>query len=193
MQNFSEYANTLRRKMKFSKEKTIFVCIGSNKVVWDSIGPYVGSILKEKIGEKYVIGDLENNICSQKDLKSYYPIVKNKFVVAIDSAITENNLSGEIFVTEKPIVMGMGVYQNKGIVGNIGIKAGIDRDFCSERYVLDISKIIAEGICGCSPFRDGSQCGSCFFDFGRFFFRKRTVPNQKNDRSECTNIHKNRF
>ncbi|MFR2196936.1 MAG: hypothetical protein ACLS5Y_05190 [Clostridia bacterium] len=41
MQNFSEYANTLRRKMKFSKEKTIFVCIGSNKVVWDSIGPYV--------------------------------------------------------------------------------------------------------------------------------------------------------
>ena len=73
MQNFSEYANTLRRKMKFSKEKTIFVCIGSNKVVWDSIGPYVGSILKEKIGEKYVIGDLENNICSQKDLKSYYP------------------------------------------------------------------------------------------------------------------------
>jgi len=182
MQNFSEYANTLRRKMKFSKEKTIFVCIGSNKVVWDSIGPYVGSILKEKIGEKYVIGDLENNICSQKDLKSYYPIVKNKFVVAIDSAITE-----------KPIVMGMGVYQNKGIVGNIGIKAGIDRDFCSERYVLDISKIIAEGICGCSPFRDGSQCGSCFFDLGRFFFRKRTVPNQKNDRSECTNIHKNRF
>ena len=77
MQNFSEYANTLRRKMKFSKEETIFVCIGSNKVVWDSIGPYVGSILKEKIGEKYVIGDLENNICSQKDLKSYYPIVKN--------------------------------------------------------------------------------------------------------------------
>ena len=83
MQNFSEYANTLRRKMKFSKEETIFVCIGSNKVVWDSIGPYVGSILKEKIGEKYVIGDLENNICSQKDLKSYYPIVKNKFVVSL--------------------------------------------------------------------------------------------------------------
>ena len=149
MQNFSEYANTLRRKMKFSKEETIFVCIGSNKVVWDSIGPYVGSILKEKIGEKYVIGDLENNICSQKDLKSYYPIVKNKFVVAIDSAITENNLSGEIFVTEKPIVMGMGVYQNKGIVGDIGIKAGIYKDFCSERYVLDISKSIAEGICCC--------------------------------------------
>ena len=149
MQNFSEYANTLRRKMKFSKEETIFVCIGSNKVVWDSIGPYVGSILKEKIGEKYVIGDLENNICSQKDLKSYYPIVKNKFVVAIDSAITENNLSGEIFVTEKPIVMGMGVYQNKGIVGEIGIKAGIDREFCNERYILDISRIIVEGICFC--------------------------------------------
>ena len=84
MQNFSEYANTLRRKMKFPKEETIFVCIGSNEVVWDRIGPYVGSILKEKIGEKYVIGDLENNICSQKDLKSYYTIVKNIYPMQLD-------------------------------------------------------------------------------------------------------------
>lgn len=149
MQNFSEYVNTLRRKIKFTKEETIFVCIGSNKVVWDSIGPYVGSILKEKIGEKYVIGDLENNICSQGDLKCYYPIVKNKFVVAIDSAVTERNLNGEIFVTEKPIVMGMGVKQNKGIVGDLGIKASIDKEFCNEKYVLDISKIIVEGIGWC--------------------------------------------
>ena len=49
----------------------------------------------------------------------------------------------------KPIVMGMGVKQNKGIVGDLGIKASIDKEFCNEKYVLDISKIIVEGIGWC--------------------------------------------
>ena len=73
MQNFLEYVNTLKRKIKFSKEDTIFVCIGSKDVVWDSIGPYVGSLLKKKIGEEYVVGDLKNNVCSRNDLMYYYP------------------------------------------------------------------------------------------------------------------------
>ena len=67
MQNFSEYVTNLKRKIRVSKEETIFVCIGSNDVVWDSIGPNVGSFLKKNLGEKYVIGDLQRNICNQKD------------------------------------------------------------------------------------------------------------------------------
>ena len=77
MQNFSEYANTLRRKMKFSKEETIFVCIGSNKVIWDSIGPYVGSILKEKIGDKIAITKLKK----QASLSE----IQNVFLKSIDN------------------------------------------------------------------------------------------------------------
>lgn len=149
MQEFSEYVNTLKRKMKFSKEDTIFVCIGSKDVLWDSIGPRVGSFLKERMGEKYVIGDLENNICCKKDLRYYYPRVKNKYVVAIDSAISDQLLNGQIFVTEKPIIMGLGINRNKGIVGDIGIKAGIEKRLSNEKYVLEMSKVIAEGICYC--------------------------------------------
>ena len=52
MQNFMEYAKILKRKINVSKEETIFVCIGTNRVIWDSIGPYVGSYLKKKIEVK---------------------------------------------------------------------------------------------------------------------------------------------
>lgn len=149
MQNFSEYVSILKRKIKYSKEETIFVCIGTKDIVWDSIGPYVGSYLKKQIGEKYVIGDLENNICCKKDLKKYSQIVKNKFIVAIDSAIALNNLSGQIFITEKPIIMGLGVNQNKGIVGNIGIKVGVNKQISDKKYVLDISYFITKGILYC--------------------------------------------
>lgn len=146
MQDFSEYVGTLKRKIRFAKDEIVFICIGSKDVVWDSVGPCVGSYLKRKIGEKYVIGDLENNICCQGDLKYFYPKMRNKFVVAIDSAIAEKQLYGEIFVTDKPIIMGLGINKSKGIVGNIGIKAGVDKDFSSKKYILEISKIIADGI-----------------------------------------------
>ena len=146
MQNFMEYAKILKRKINVSKEETIFVCIGTNRVIWDSIGPYVGSYLKKKIGQKYVIGDLKSNICCKEDFLYYYPKIKNKFIVAIDSAIAENELQGEIFITENPIVMGLGVSQYKGIIGNIGIKASINKKITSKKYIKQISRNIANGI-----------------------------------------------
>lgn len=156
MQNFSEYVNTLKRKIKFSKEETIFVCIGSRNVVWDSIGPYVGSLLKKKIGEEYVVGDLKNNVCSRNDLMYYYPKLKNKFVVAIDSAVSSIDLHGQIFVTERPIIMGLGVNRNKGIVGDIGIKVGSELNLSDGRYVEEMANVVVDGILCCSPFGDGS-------------------------------------
>lgn len=149
MQNFSEYVTNLKRKIRVSKEETIFVCIGSNDVVWDSIGPNVGSFLKKNLGEKYVIGDLQRNICNQKDLKIFYPKMRNKFIIAIDSAITENFLVGEIFITDEPIIMGQGINRNKGLVGDVGIKASISKNVINKKFVMHVSKIIADGICNC--------------------------------------------
>ena len=147
MQNFFEYVNCLKRKINISKEETIFICIGSKDVIWDSIGPYVGEFLKKNIGEKYVIGDLENNICSEKDLVNHYSKLSNKFIVAIDSALVKDNLQGQIFVTQKPIIMGLGLNQNKGMIGNIGIKASVRNGENDKSYIIEFSKSIAEGIC----------------------------------------------
>ena len=50
MQDFFEYVNILKRKIKVNKNKVVFVCIGTKDVIGDSIGPMVGSYLKCKIG-----------------------------------------------------------------------------------------------------------------------------------------------
>lgn len=149
MQNFLEYVNCLKRKVNTSKEETIFICIGSKEVIWDSIGPYVGEFLKKSFGEKYVIGDLQNNICSEKDLANYYSKLSNKFIVAIDSALAKEELQGQIFVTRKPIIMGLGINQNKGMIGNIGIKAGVKKGENNKKYIIEFSKNIADGIYYC--------------------------------------------
>lgn len=147
MQEIEDYVSNLKRKIKVNKKQIVFVCIGTNEVLWDSIGPLVGSYLKQRIGENKVLGDIHNNICSQKDLMNYYPKIKNKFIIAIDSAIASKELAGEIFVTNQPIIMGLGVHRNKGIIGNISIKAGIaELEKMDEKYVKKFSEKIGEGI-----------------------------------------------
>jgi putative sporulation protein YyaC len=147
MQEFKEYVSNLKRKIKANKKDTLFVCIGTNEVIGDCIGPLVGTYLKQKMGNRQVIGDMKNNICSNKDLTNYYSIIKNKFIIAIDSAIVNKELEGNIFVSNTPVIMGLGVNKNKGIIGDISIKASIsDLNMEDEKYVYDMSEIIGKGI-----------------------------------------------
>ena len=150
MQEFREYVKSLKRKIKGNKDETLFVCIGNDKIIWDSIGPLVGTYLKERIGEKKVLGDISHNICDRKDLIYYYPRMKNKFIVAIDSAISNEGLNenGEIFVGNDPIILGLGMNKNKGIIGDISIKAGISNiNKIGKQEVKLISETIGRGIC----------------------------------------------
>lgn len=147
MKEFKEYVYSLKRKINANKKDTLFVCIGTNEVIGDCIGPLVGSYLKQRIGNRYVIGDMKNNVCSSKDLITYYPIIKNKFIIAIDSAIANKELEGNIFVSNTPIVMGLGVNKNKGIIGDISIKASIPNlEMENKQYVYNMSKTIGRGI-----------------------------------------------
>ncbi len=147
MQKFIEYVNNLNRKINVNKKDVLFICIGTKEIIWDSIGPRVGTYLNKKIGKEHVIGDIENNICSNVDLINHYPKMKDKFVVAIDSAISDEKLEGEIFITDNPIIMGKSLKQNKGIVGDIGIKVAISNlNFIDKSYVELISKQVGQGI-----------------------------------------------
>ncbi len=144
---FEEYVSTLRRKIKANQKQILFVCIGTSKVLWDSIGPLVGSYLKDKVGNQNVLGDINNNICGKWDLIYNYSKIKNKFVIAIDTAISCKELSGQIFINETPITMGLALSKNKGKIGNISIKTTIyDLNIVNERYVDKVSKFIGKGI-----------------------------------------------
>lgn len=143
--NFREYVSILKRKIK-TKEQVIFVCIGTSDILWDSVGPLVGSYLKEKIQNKYIIGDMNRNICNKKDLIFYYPRLKNKYIVAIDVAIN-NQLHNDIYVSNNYISMGTALNKNKGNIGNLSIKAGISNwQSITLPEVKDIAQFIARGI-----------------------------------------------
>lgn len=148
MQNLKEYVNNLKIKINANKRDITFVCIGTKEIIWDSIGPEVGSYLKSQIEPKKVIGDLEHNICSEIDLINNYSKIKNKYIIAIDTAISSKELEGEIFINNTPIIMGLGINKNKGIIGDLSIKASIcNLKKVDKKYVKNISEFIGKGIC----------------------------------------------
>lgn len=146
--NFNEYVNNLKRKIMQDEKENLFVCIGTTKVLWDSIGPLVGSYLKSRIGKNKVVGDIRNNICSKLDLLYYYPKIRNKYIIAIDTAILNEKLSDGIFISNKPTIMGLALNQNKGEIGDVSIKIGISKlEDVNVQYVNRVAKFISDGIC----------------------------------------------
>lgn len=143
---FDEYVNLLKRKIKVDKTKILFLCIGTSKILWDSIGPLVGDYLEKRIGSEYVLGNKTNNICGRSDLIKNFWKLKNKYIVAIDSALTKRNLEGEVFISNKPIVLGLGINKNKGIIGNCSIKVCTSY-FIESMDVKNVSEFIGKGIC----------------------------------------------
>ena len=146
--NFEEYVKNLKRKINVDTNKILFVCIGTSKVLWDSVGPQVGSYLKKRINKEKVIGDMYHNICSKWDLIYYYPKIRNRFIVAIDTALCIKKLEGRIFISNTPTIMGLALNKNKGIIGDISIKIALsDLKNIDEQYVMKVAEFIGRGIC----------------------------------------------
>lgn len=147
MIDIDNFTNNLNRKINIYKDTLLFLCIGSNDIIWDSIGPLVGTNLQKRLGSKLVLGDEKNNIISYRDLIRNYTKIKGRYIIAIDAAISTKEMAGEIFISDKPLIMGLGVNNIKGIVGNMSIKVAMcNSDKITKEYVNNLARFIAIGI-----------------------------------------------
>ncbi len=102
----------------------LFICIGSDLVLGDSLGPLVGTMLKEKGISSYVYGTLNSPITAKEVeyartyLKQMHP---NSVIIAIDAAVGLESDVGLIKVTNKGLKPGLGVNKNLSMIGDISI------------------------------------------------------------------------
>lgn len=125
---FNEYASdgisNALNKLNDKKLRPIFICIGSDLVLGDSLGPLVGTFLKNKNLPTYVYGTLNFPITAKEVeyartyLKQTHP---KTLSIAIDAAIGESGDIGLIRVLEKGLKPGLGVDKNLGTVGDLSI------------------------------------------------------------------------
>lgn len=143
---------------KFLNEKTIIVCIGTDKCIGDCLGPLVGTFLTKNEFPYPVIGTLEkpahaiNLDYILKDIKAKYT---NHFIIAIDACLGYDNCIGDIQVKSGPVHPGKGVGKSLPHVGDISIVGVVDTIDNSDlfsiknirlNFIMNMADVITKGL-----------------------------------------------
>ncbi len=142
-----------------STEQTpLFICIGSDLVLGDSLGPLVGTLLRKRQVSSYVYGTLNFPITAKEinyaknHLKLMHP---SSVLIAIDAAVGSPEDVGLIRVSNKGLKPGLGVDKKLGSIGEISI-IGIVASKSLQNYnlynstrlnlIYKMAEIISDGI-----------------------------------------------
>ena len=162
-----DFANKLyKEKLKNDFSQIVFLCVGTDRVIGDCIGPLVGSKLNELFKDYNVLnvniyGSLQENI-NYINVKEIVNKIKknhnNACIVVVDAALSKKENIGRIFVSNSKTILGKGINKNKIEIGDISIKAVVAKDFKISRYnfknlqeaslgfIMNLSQTVAQGI-----------------------------------------------
>lgn len=138
-----------------SLENILFVCIGNGKIIGDSLGPLIGTVLEKnkrliqnnvKID---VIGTFENPIL-------YYNVeefIKNidsqdySEIVIIDSALGSKENIGKVVITPAEILIGVGVNRGRMVKGDIILKGVVGINYNNiSRNLIELESVEAKQV-----------------------------------------------
>ncbi|SHH19879.1 spore protease YyaC [Tepidibacter thalassicus] len=140
------------------KDNTVIICIGTDRCIGDSLGPLVGTMLKNSDYKYPVYGTLDKPIHALNIYESLSDIQKkhpDAIFIAIDACLGEKSNIGNIQIREGPIHPGKGVGKILPKIGNYSIVAIVDEinedskfTFSNIRlnFIIEMSEIIATSI-----------------------------------------------
>ena len=116
--------NPIKKQALFSTP--VIVCVGSDLVVGDSLGPICGSMLKYKAQgiPAFVYGTLSSPVTA-KEIKYLRAFLKdahpNSPIIAVDAAVGEEGDIGLIKLLDSPLRPGAGANKKLGAIGDTSI------------------------------------------------------------------------
>lgn len=136
----------------------VILCIGTDRMIGDSLGPLTGSLLKKHAGDRLQIyGTLQNtvNACNLTDtlaqIKKKQP---HSTVIAVDASLGQSGRIGSVFIRPGSLKPGAGVSKELPAAGDISI-TGITGEQGKQPWLslqtarLSIVMDMAEQICKC--------------------------------------------
>ena len=112
--------------MNNNLNKTI-LCIGTSKCIGDSLGPFVGENLYNRINKSnvYIFGNIKNNITYQNldtILSRIKSNIDNPYFILIDSALSSKENIGKIVISKNKMIIGNALNKQNYKLGNLSIK-----------------------------------------------------------------------
>ncbi|MCT4509074.1 MAG: spore protease YyaC [Tepidibacter sp.] len=139
-------------------DNTVIICIGTDRCIGDSLGPLVGTMLKNSDYKHPIYGTLDNPIHAL-NIHESLSYIKNKHpeanFVAIDACLGEVNNIGNIQIREGPILPGKGVGKTLPHIGDHSIVAIVDEINENSKFafnnirlsfIVQMSELIATSI-----------------------------------------------
>lgn len=134
---------------------TVIVCIGTDKVVGDSLGPLVGTMLKNSGCIYPIYGTLDSPVHALNIHDTIAKINKEypkSNILSIDACVGKT--VGEIVIRDEPISPGKGAGKQLPDIGNHSIVGIVDTSYCTNNllknirlgFILKMSEIIATSI-----------------------------------------------
>lgn len=151
-------ARRLRNLLWENSKQPVILCIGTDRLIGDCLGPFAGTLLK-KYAREYlpVYGTLDNTVHAlnlstvNEQINKKHP---DRTVIAVDASLGSKEHIGSVFVRTGSLSPGAGVHKNLPHTGNIAI-TGIVGASSSQPY-LDLQTVrlstissMAEYICRC--------------------------------------------
>jgi putative sporulation protein YyaC len=129
------------------KRPIITVGIGTDRSTGDSLGPLVGTLLAERLGEKHslhVFGTLEQpvhavNIADQ--LKTIFKEFEDPIIIAVDACLGKSQSIGMINLGVGPIKPGAAVKKELPQVGDLHLTAIVNVGGYLEHLVLQSTRL----------------------------------------------------
>ncbi|MDR7001904.1 spore protease YyaC [Neobacillus niacini] len=108
----------------YNNEDIVFLCIGSDRSVGDSLGPLVGTMLNEHLVPYGVYGTLEKPVhaFNLKDtLKEINKKFKRPLIICVDASLGDQTQVGRVLFNEGPLFPGSALKKVLPVVGDYHI------------------------------------------------------------------------
>ncbi|KMY53339.1 hypothetical protein AC623_04480 [Bacillus sp. FJAT-27231] len=111
---------------KSVKKEIVFLCVGTDRSTGDSLGPLVGTMLKEKTIPYDVYGTLEQPVHAlnlEEMIRNIYKKYENPLIFGIDACLGEKQRIGLILFEEEPFIPGKALNKGFSEVGDVHLRA----------------------------------------------------------------------
>ncbi len=122
----------------------VYMCIGTEKVFSDSLGPRVGTLLNQTMKKPaFVYGLCEQNITAENLLYCYNfirALHPESRIIVVDAAVGAAEQIGKIQICDGGILPGAATNKNLPSVGDVGIVGIVAERGLNDFYTLNTEK-----------------------------------------------------
>lgn len=133
------------RSQKKEFHEVVFLCIGSDRITGDSLGPLIGHMLSKKhLSRCFIYGTLENPVHAL-NLSQIVSEVNHRhpdcLLIAIDASLGSKKHQEFVTIRKGALAPGLGVKKKLPPVGDISITGIVNLSGAFEHFVLQTTRL----------------------------------------------------